>query len=122
MADLVEALVKCLLATLYFFIALGNFLNIAINPEAYLLFFKLGGLNAILYLVANGSAALILLALIIRLDPRRWAPPSLAYFAFHLANSIIISIEVFGAPAFSTISLIGLILSLIPIIRDLARR
>ena len=122
MADLAETLVKLPLAALYFFIALGNFLNIAINPEAYLLCFKLGGLNAILYLVANGSAALILLALIIRLDPRRWAPPSLAYLAFHLANSIIISIEIFGAPAFSTISLVGLMLSLMPIIRGLARR
>ena len=121
-ADLAETLVKLPLAALYFFIALGNFLNIAINPEAYLLFFKLGGLKATLYLVANGSAALILLALIIRLDPRKWTPLSLAYFAFHLANSIIISTEIFKAPAFSTISLIGLILSLIPVIRGLARR
>ncbi|MCD6420845.1 MAG: hypothetical protein J7L17_00345 [Thaumarchaeota archaeon] len=122
MADLAETLVKLPLAALYFFIALGNFLNIAINPEAYLLFFKLGGLKALLYLTVNGLVALALLTTVVRYEPRRWALPSLAYFAFHLANSIIISTEIFGVFAFSTISLVGLMLSLMPIIRGLARR
>ena len=122
MADLAETLVKLPLAALYFFIALGSLLNAVINPEAYLLCFKLEGLKAFLYLTVNGLVALVLLTMVVKCEPRRWVLPSLGYFAFHLADSIIISTEIFGVFAFSTISLIGLMLSLMPIIRGLARR
>jgi len=121
-ANLAETLVKLPLVALYLFLALGSLLNAVINPEAYLLCFKLEGLKALLYLTVNGLVASALLTMIVRYEPRRWVLPSLGYFAFNLADSIIISTEIFKAPAFSTISLIGLILALIPIIRDLARR
>lgn len=117
-----EATVKYLLIAMFIFISFGNFMNLMISPQAYLLCFKLRGLTALLYLFINGLIALILMGIIIRKSTLISCATSLCYFSFHLLNSIIVSITIFKVPAFSTISLIGVILSLIPLLRALARR
>ena len=117
-----EATVRYLLIAMFIFIAFGNFMNLAASPQAYLLCFKLAGSSASAYLLANGLASILLIWLIVKESMFTWCAASLLYFGFHLANSVVISLTIFKAPAFSLISLIGLILSLIPLLRGLARR
>lgn len=114
----IEEAAKYLLIALLFFIALGNLMNIFTNPEAYLIIWKLGGVSALPYLAANGAIPLILIYLILK---SRYIP-AIAYFSFHIANSIIISVAIFSRPSFSLISLIGLMLSVIPLAKALSRR
>lgn len=119
---LLDNTVKILLITLLIFISLGNLMNALVNPEAYLINFKLIGFNALIYLLLNGLIPILLIYLVIKAETYIWSISSSAFFSFHLINSISISMTIFMKPSFSVISLIGLVLSLTPLIRGLVRR
>jgi len=122
MQSALDTAVRYMLAVMLFFIALGNFMNAFVSPEAFFLFSKLEAASAIIYLIVNGSTALVLSILMLRGDLASRCFLTSIYFGFHLLNSLIVSLRFFGVPAFSTISLIGLILSLIPLVRGLVLR
>jgi len=119
---LLNTLAKLLLITLLIFISMGNIMNALINPEAYLIYLKLAGLNASIYLLLNGLIPILLIYLVAKAETRIWSISSSTFFIFHLVNSICISVTIFRRPSFSVISLIGLVLSLAPLLRDLVRR
>ena len=103
-------------------IAFGDLMIVIINPEAYLLASKLDGLPAQIYLSLNSMAALTLIYVIIKARRILWSILPAIFFGFHLINSIIISTTFFGDLSISWISLIGVAISTIELLKALARR
>ena len=118
----IDKLAKYLLVILLSIIAAGDLMVAVINPEAYLLASKLNGLPAQIYLSLNLMAALSLICMIIKMRPVIWSSLLTIFFGFHLINSIIISTTFFGDLSISWISLIGVTISTIELLKALAHR
>jgi len=118
----IDKLTKYPLAILLMVIAFGGLMIAIINPEAYLLASKLDGLPAQIYLSLNSIAALSLIYAIIKARRAVWSILLMIFFGFHLINSIIISTTFFETPSISWISLIGVAISTIELLKALAHR
>ena len=116
----IDKLAKYLLIILLIVTAAGNLMVVVINPEAYLIASKLDGLPAQIYLSLNSMAALLLIYAIIKARRVVWSTLLVIFFGFHLINSIIISITFFGDLSISWISLIGVTISTIELLKALA--
>ena len=117
-----DKLAKYLLIILLIVTAAGNLMVVVINPEAYLIVSKLDGLPAQIYLFLNSMAALSLIYVIIKARHILWSILLAIFFGFHLTNSIIMSTTFFGTPSISWISLIGVAISIIELLKALAHR
>ena len=119
---LMDKLAKYLLVILLSITAAGNLMLSIINPEAYLMVLKLNGLPAQIYMSLNIVAALLLTYAVIKARRVVWSILLVIFFGFHLINSIIISTTFFETPSISWISLIGVMISTIELLKALAHR
>ena len=118
----IDKLTKYPLAVLLLIIAFGDLMIAIINPEACLLASKLDGLPAQIYLSLNSITALSLIYAIIKTRRVIWSILLMIFFGFYLINSIIISTTFFETPSISWISLIGVAISTIELLKAPAHR
>ena len=109
MKESLANILKLLLISLFLLNFFGSAFISLINPESYFFGVRLGGMNASLYLLANGFVGVII-AYLLKKDVGIYL--SVLYFGYNFTEVLITNLAFGFGPIISPFFTIGLVLSI----------